>query len=83
MTRSPPRPVLLLLPLLGGCDLLDDVFSEFDGDLETRTFSADSVEGMATLDVELDGQEAFQLTATSGRSTKRGARLARERTRQQ
>ena len=66
MTRSPPRPVLLLLPLLGGCDLLDDVFSEFDGDLETRTFSADSVEGMATLDVELDGQEAFQLTATSG-----------------
>ena len=66
MTRNLRPLALAALPLLGACDLLDDVLSEFDGDLETRNFSVDSSDGKALIDVELDGQESFQLTATSG-----------------
>lgn len=58
--------LLPLIALLPGCDLFDDIVSEFDGDLETRTYSVQSVEGRAAVEVELSNQKAFQLTATSG-----------------
>lgn len=54
----------LVVPMTG-CDALKDWLSEVEGDLETRTTSVESVEGIATIEVEVSGQESFLLTTTS------------------
>jgi hypothetical protein len=65
--RLPPLLVLSALALPAtGCDALKDFLTEVDGDLETRTFSVDSSDGIATIEVDVDSQESFLLTATSG-----------------
>ena len=62
-----PSLVLLTLPLLGACSLLEDLVSNFDGDLETRSWSVTSDEGgHAIAEIEISGQESFQLTGSSG-----------------
>lgn len=68
MNRRTLAPIVLMALALPatGCDALKGLLSEIDGDLETRTFSVESSDGLATIEVDVAGQESFLLTATSG-----------------
>ncbi|NOY27735.1 MAG: hypothetical protein GXP62_17875 [Oligoflexia bacterium] len=57
---------LVALILLPGCELLTGLLNGGSGMLETRTSSVQSQDGIATIDVDVSGESAFQLTATSG-----------------
>lgn len=59
------RRLLPLVPLLTGCDALKDWLTEVDGDMETRTSTVESLDGIASVQVEVDGQRSFLLTGTS------------------
>lgn len=66
MRRTRPLLIVALASLpLTGCEALLDILSEFDGNLETRTWSQDSEDGLVTIELEVENEEAFQLTASS------------------
>jgi len=62
----PSLALVITLPLVPGCSLLNDILSQQDGNLETRTFSATTTSGRADLDIDITDEASFELTATSG-----------------